>query len=336
MAVTIYYDSDADLAVLKDKKVAVIGYGSQGHAHALNLKESGVDVRVGLAATSKSRVKAEARGLRVLDVAEAAKEADMIMIVVPDELQSTVYEESIKPNLQPGNMVMFAHGFNIHYAFIDPPADVDVTMIAPKSPGHRVRELYQEGVGVPGLLAIQRDATGHAKELALAYGKAIGCTKAGVIETTFAEETETDLFGVQAVLCGGISALTQAGFETLVEAGYQPEMAFFECLHETKLIVDLMYEGGLKYMRYSVSNTAEFGDYTSGPRVIDDHVRESMRGILSDIREGTFANRWMDENRINGQANFKAMRARATDHQIEQVGDELRAMMPFIKKGNTE
>lgn len=336
MAVTIYYDKDADLAALKDKKVAVIGYGSQGHAHSLNLKESGIDVRVGLAPTSKSREKAEARGLRVLDVADAAKEADIIMVVVPDELQSTVYEESIKPNLKAGDMIMFAHGFNIHYQFIDPPEGVDVTMIAPKSPGHRVRELYLEGIGVPGLLAVHRDATGHAKERALAYGKAIGCTKAGVIETTFAEETETDLFGEQAVLCGGISALIQAGFETLVEAGYQPEMAFFECLHETKLIVDLMYEGGLKYMRYSVSNTAEFGDYTSGPRVIDDHVRESMRGILSDIREGTFANKWMDENRINGQANFKAMRARATDHQIEQVGDQLRAMMPFIKKGNTE
>jgi ketol-acid reductoisomerase len=281
-------------------------------------------------------VKAEARGLRVLDVADAANEADIIMIVVPDELQSKVYEESIKPNLQPGNMVMFAHGFNIHYGFIDPPADVDVTMIAPKSPGHRVRELYTEQVGVPGLLAVQRDATGHAKELALAYGKAIGCTKAGVLETTFAEETETDLFGEQAVLCGGVSALIQAGFETLVEAGYQPEMAFFECLHEMKLIVDLMYEGGLKYMRYSVSNTAEFGDYTSGPRVIDDHVKDSMRKILSDIREGVFANRWMDENRLNGQENFKAMRAAATGHQIEVVGDQLRAMMPFIKKGNTE
>jgi ketol-acid reductoisomerase len=295
-----------------------------------------VDVRVGLPASSKSRVKAEARGLRVLDVAEAAREADIIMIVVPDEVQSTVYEESIKPNLQAGNMVMFAHGFNIHYGFIDPPADVDVTMIAPKSPGHRVRELYIDGVGVPGLLAVHRDASGTAKAKALAYGRAIGCTKAGVIETTFAEETETDLFGEQAVLCGGVSALIQAGFETLVEAGYQPEMAYFECLHEMKLIVDLMYEGGLKYMRYSVSNTAEFGDYTSGPRVIDDHVKESMRKVLSDVREGVFANRWMDENRINGQANFKAMRERATTHQIEQVGDGLRAMMPFIKKGNTE
>jgi len=336
VAVTIYYDNDADLAALKDKRVAVIGYGSQGHAHALNLKESGVDVRVGLAATSKSRVKAEARGLRVLDVADASAEADVIMVVVPDELQSTVYEESIKPNLKPGDMLMFAHGFNIHYGFISPPEGVDVTMIAPKSPGHRVRELYQEGVGVPGLLAIQRDATGHAKDVALAYGKAIGCTKAGVIETSFAEETETDLFGEQAVLCGGVSALIQAGFETLVEAGYQPEMAYFECLHEMKLIVDLMYEGGLKYMRYSVSNTAEFGDYTSGPRVVDEHVKDSMRKILSDIREGVFANKWMDENRVNGQANFKAMRAEHTDHQIEQVGEQLRGMMSFIKKGDTE
>jgi ketol-acid reductoisomerase len=336
MAATIYYDKDADLAVLEGKKVAVIGYGSQGHAHSLNLKDSGVDVRVGLQEGSKSRAKAEARGLRVLGVADAAKEADIIMIVVPDELQATVYEESIKPNLEPGNMVMFAHGFNIHYGFIDPPADVDVTMIAPKSPGHRVRELYLEGTGVPGLLAIHRDASGQAKEKALAYGKAIGCTKAGVIETTFAEETETDLFGEQAVLCGGVSALIQAGFETLVEAGYQPEMAFFECLHEMKLIVDLMYEGGLKYMRYSVSNTAEFGDYTTGPRIIDDHVKESMRKVLADVREGVFAHKWMDENRVNGQANFKAMRERATTHQIEQVGDGLRAMMPFIKKGNTE
>jgi ketol-acid reductoisomerase len=336
MAATIYYDKDADLATLEGKKVAVIGYGSQGHAHSLNLKDSGIDVRVGLAEGSKSKAKAEARGLRVLSVADAAKEADVIMIVVPDELQSTVYKESIEPNLKEGDMIMFAHGFNIHYQFIDAPAGVDVTMIAPKSPGHRVRELYLEGTGVPGLLAIHRDASGQAKEKALAYGKAIGCSKAGIIETTFAEETETDLFGEQAVLCGGISALIQAGFETLVEAGYQPEMAFFECLHETKLIVDLMYEGGLKYMRYSVSNTAEFGDYTSGPRVIDDRVKESMRKILTDVREGTFAHMWMDENRVHGQANFKAMRAAATNHQIEVVGDQLRAMMPFIKKGDTE
>ncbi len=336
MAVTIYYDKDADLEALKQKKVAVIGYGSQGHAHSLNLKDSGVDVRVGLHKGSKSREKAEARGLKVMDVADAAKEADIIMVVVPDEVQSKVYEESIKPHLTPGKMLMFAHGFNIHYQFIDPPEGVDVTMIAPKSPGHRVRELYQEGVGVPGLLAVQRDATGHGKDLALAYGKAIGCARAGIIETTFAEETETDLFGEQAVLCGGVSALIQAGFETLVEAGYQPEMAYFECLHEMKLIVDLMYEGGLKYMRYSVSNTAEFGDYTSGPRVVDDHVKESMRKVLSDIREGVFANKWMDENRNSNQENFKQMRSSHTEHQIEQVGEQLRGMMPFIKKGDTE
>ena len=336
MAVTIYYDKDADLGVLDGKKVAVIGYGSQGHAHSLNLKDSGVDVRVGLAEGSKSKAKAEARGLRVLSVADAAKEADVIMIVVPDELQATVYKESIEPNLKDGDMVMFAHGFNIHYQFIAPPPGVDVTMIAPKSPGHRVRELYLEGTGVPGLLAIQHDASGKAKEKALAYGKAIGCARAGIIETSFAEETETDLFGEQAVLCGGVSALIQAGFETLVEAGYQPEMAYFECLHEMKLIVDLMYEGGLKYMRYSVSNTAEFGDYTSGPRVIDDHVKASMKKILSDIREGVFANKWMDENRVDGQKNFKAMRASHTEHQIEVVGEQLRGMMPFIKKGNTE
>jgi len=336
MAVTIYYDKDADLGALEGKKVAVIGYGSQGHAHSLNLKDSGVDVRVGLAEGSKSKAKAEARGLRVLSVADAAKEADVIMIVVPDELQATVYKESIEPNLKDGDMIMFAHGFNIHYQFIAPPAGVDVTMIAPKSPGHRVRELYLEGTGVPGLLAIQHDASGKAKEKALAYGKAIGCARAGIIETSFAEETETDLFGEQAVLCGGVSALIQAGFETLVEAGYQPEMAYFECLHEMKLIVDLMYEGGLKYMRYSVSNTAEFGDYTSGPRVVDEHVKESMRKILSDIREGVFANKWMDENRVNGQSNFKEMRASHTEHQIEQVGAQLRGMMPFIKKGDTE
>ncbi len=336
MAVTIYYDKDADLGALEGKKVAVIGYGSQGHAHSLNLKDSGVDVRVGLAEGSKSKAKAEARGLRVLSVADAAKEADVIMIVVPDELQATVYKESIEPNLKDGDMIMFAHGFNIHYQFIAPPPGVDVTMIAPKSPGHRVRELYLEGTGVPGLLAIQHDASGKAKEKALAYGKAIGCARAGIIETSFAEETETDLFGEQAVLCGGVSALIQAGFETLVEAGYQPEMAYFECLHEMKLIVDLMYEGGLKYMRYSVSNTAEFGDYTSGPRVIDDHVKASMKKILSDIREGVFANKWMDENRVDGQKNFKAMRASHTEHQIEVVGEQLRGMMPFIKKGNTE
>ncbi|MGN6566066.1 MAG: ketol-acid reductoisomerase [Thermomicrobiales bacterium] len=330
MAATIYYDNDADLKRLEGKKVAIIGYGSQGHAHALNLRDSGVDVRVGLHEGSASRAKAEAQGLRVLSVADAANEADVIMVVVPDELQRQVYDESIAQHMKPGKTLMFAHGFNIHFQLIDPPEGVDVSMIAPKSPGHRVRELYQEGVGVPGLLAIARDASGQAKENALAYGKALGCTKAGVVETTFAEETETDLFGEQAVLCGGVSALITAAFETLVEAGYQPEMAYFECLHEMKLIVDLMYEGGLKYMRYSVSNTAEYGDYTSGPRVIDDHVRESMRGILSDIREGTFAHKWMEENR-NGQQNFKRMRAAASTHQIEQVGEQLRGLMSWRK-----
>jgi ketol-acid reductoisomerase len=330
MAATIYYDNDADLERLKGKKVAIIGYGSQGHAHALNLRDSGVDVRVGLHAGSASRAKAEAQGLRVLSVADAADEADVIMVVVPDEIQRQVYDESIAQHMKPGKTLMFAHGFNIHFQLIDPPEGVDVSMIAPKSPGHRVRELYQEGVGVPGLLAVSRDASGQAKENALAYGKALGCTKAGIVETTFAEETETDLFGEQAVLCGGVSALITAAFETLVEAGYQPEMAYFECLHEMKLIVDLMYEGGLKYMRYSVSNTAEFGDYTSGPRVIDDHVRESMRGILSDIREGTFAHRWMEENR-QGQQHFKQMRAAASTHQIEQVGEQLRGLMSWRK-----
>src|SRR5215211_6989430 len=314
MAATVYREGNPELL---NGKVAVIGYGSQGHAHALNLRDSGVDVRVGLHERSKSRGRAEAAGLPVSSVADAATEADIIMVVVPDETQRTVYDESIAPQMRPGKTLMFAHGFNIHYGQIDPPEGVDVSMVAPKSPGHRLRELFTEGVGVPGLLAIHRDASGTAKDTALAYARALGCTRAGVIETTFAEETETDLFGEQAVLCGGVSALITAGFETLVEAGYQPEMAYFECLHEMKLIVDLMYEGGLKYMRYSVSNTAEFGDYTSGPRIIDDHVRESMRKVLADVREGVFAHKWMDENRVNHQANFKAMRAAATNQQIE-------------------
>lgn len=334
MAATIYYDSDADLARIQAKKVAVIGYGSQGHAHALNLRDSGVDVRVGLHAGSRSRAKAEAAGLRVVDVATAAQEADVIMVVVPDETQRAVYDESIAPAMKPGKTLMFAHGFNIHYGQIDPPAGVDVSMIAPKSPGHRLRELFTDGVGVPGLLAIHRDASGAAKEVALAYGKALGCTKAGVVETTFAEETETDLFGEQAVLCGGVSALITAGFETLVEAGYQPEMAYFECLHEMKLIVDLMYEGGLKYMRHSISNTAEFGDYTAGPRIIDDHVRESMRQTLSDIREGVFANRWIEENR-QGRAGFDRLRKEANEHQIEEVGEQLRGLMSHLKRPST-
>ena len=332
MPATIYYDKDADLARLDGKKVAIIGYGSQGHAHALNLRDSGVDVRVGLHAGSKSRAKAEAEGLRVLSVADAAAEADVIMVVVPDETQRQVYDESIAQQMRPGKTLMFAHGFNVHYGQIDPPAGVDVTLIAPKSPGHRLRELFTEGVGVPGLVAVHRDASGGAKENALAYGKALGCTRAGIVETTFAEETETDLFGEQAVLCGGVSALITAGFETLVEAGYQPEMAYFECLHEMKLIVDLMYEGGLNYMRYSVSNTAEFGDYTAGPRIIDDHVREAMRKTLSDIREGVFANRWIEENRA-GRVEFDRMRQRARDHQIEAVGENLRGLMSWKKGG---
>ncbi|HET8631145.1 MAG TPA: ketol-acid reductoisomerase [Thermomicrobiales bacterium] len=333
MPATIYYDQDADLAHLKDKRVAVIGYGSQGHAHAQNLRDSGIDVRVGLHEGSKSRAKAEADGLRVMSVSDAAAEADVIMIVVPDEVQRQVYDESIARHMRPGKTLMFAHGFNIHFGQIDPPAGVDVSMIAPKSPGHRLRDLYTEGVGVPGLLAIHRDASGTARDVALAYGKALGCTRAGVVETTFAEETETDLFGEQAVLCGGVSALITAGFETLVQAGYQPEMAYFECLHEMKLIVDLMYEGGLKYMRYSVSNTAEYGDYTSGPRIIDDHVRENMRQVLADIREGVFANRWIEENR-NGRKEFDRMHREATDHQIEEVGERLRGLMTW-RKGAT-
>lgn len=332
MAVTIYYDNDADLAALKDKKVAVIGYGSQGHAHALNLKESGVDVRVGLAPNSKSRVKAEARGLRVLDVAAATAEADVIMVVVPDELQSTVYEESIKPNMTPGKMLMFAHGFNIHYGFITPPDGVDVTMIAPKSPGHRVRELFQEGVGVPALVAIHQDASGKALTNALAYAKGLGSTNAGVIETTFTEECETDLFGEQAVLCGGISALIEAGFNTLVEAGYQPEIAYFECLHEVKLIVDLIYEGGLSYMRYSVSDTAEYGDYYAGPKIVDDHTKAAMKTLLNKIQNGEFAKEWIGENDA-GREKFLTMRKDHAGTQVEDVGKTLRAMMPFLKKG---
>ncbi|MCA9517385.1 MAG: ketol-acid reductoisomerase, partial [Myxococcales bacterium] len=293
--VTIRYDKDADLDLIRGKKVAIIGYGSQGHAHALNLHDSGVDVRVGLPESSKSRPKATAHGLRVLSPREAAAEADVIMVLVPDTAQPAVYAEAIKPSLAPGKTLMFAHGFNIRYETISPPEDVDVSMIAPKSPGHRVRETYQEGGGVPALLAVHQDASGSADALALSYASAIGSGKAGVLTTTFSDETETDLFGEQAVLCGGVSALVKAGFETLTDAGYEPELAYFECLHELKLIVDLMYQGGLNYMRYSISDTAEWGDYTAGPRLVTDATKAEMKQLLAEIKDGTFANRWIAE-----------------------------------------
>ena len=326
----IYYDNDADLTLLNGKKIAIIGYGSQGHAHALNLKDSGCDVVVGLREGSKSRSKAEEAGLTVLSVAEAAEAADIIMILVPDPVQPDLYKQEIAPHLSPGKTLMFAHGFNIRFYQIVPPPDVDVSMIAPKAPGHRMREVYVEGGGVPALLAVHQDASGQAKETALAYAKGLGCTRAGVIETTFAEETETDLFGEQAVLCGGVSALIKAGFETLVEAGYQPEIAYFECLHELKLIVDLIQQGGLSYMRYSVSDTAEHGDYTGGPRIITEATRAEMRRMLREIQDGTYARSWILENQA-GRPFFNTMRRREQEHPIEQVGKKLRAMMPWLK-----
>ncbi len=325
---TLYYDKDADLSLLDGKTIAIIGYGSQGHAHALNAKDSGCNVIVGLHEGSKSRAKAEADGLQVMSVADATKAADVVMILIPDTKQAKVYAESVGPNLKPGSMLMFAHGFNIHYGTIQPPANVDVTMIAPKAPGHRVREVFTEGAGTPCLIAVQQDATGNAKALALAYGKAIGGTRAGVIETTFKEETETDLFGEQTVLCGGVTALVRSAFETLVKAGYQPEIAYFECMHELKLIVDLMYEGGLSYMWYSVSDTAEYGGYTIGDQV-EEQVKEFYAGVLSDIQSGKFAKEWIAENQ-NGRPNFKPRRQREQDLLIEQVGAELRDMMPFL------
>jgi ketol-acid reductoisomerase len=329
MAATMYYDKDADLELVRRKKVAIIGYGSQGHAHALNLKDSGVDVVVGLPASSQSVQKAKNAGLRVLSVADAAKWADIIMVLIPDTRQRAVYETDIKPGLTAGKMLMFAHGFNIRFNCIVPPADVDVTMIAPKAPGHRVREVFTEGAGTPGLLAVHQDATGHARAIALSYGRGIGCTRAGVIETTFAEETETDLFGEQAVLCGGTSALVKAGFETLVNAGYQPEVAYFECLHELKLIVDLFYRGGLAYMRYSISDTAEWGDYTAGPKIVTEETKAAMRKLLADIQSGEFARTWIAENEA-GLPNFKRIRQEEARHPIETVGTKLRSMMPFL------
>jgi ketol-acid reductoisomerase len=327
---TMFYDKDADLRLIQGKKVAVLGYGSQGHAHALNLKDSGVSVKVGLSPTSRSRAKATAAGLEVGDVGEVSKWADAIMVLVPDTTAARLYKEAIEPNLAPGKLLLFAHGFNIRFGTIVPRADIDVTMVAPKAPGHRVRELYVEGAGTPALIAVHQDATGKAKDLTLSYAKGIGVTRAGVIETTFAEETETDLFGEQAVLCGGVSALIKAGFETLVEAGYQPEVAYFECLHELKLIVDLIYQGGLSYMRYSVSDTAEHGDYTGGPRIVTAETKQEMKKMLAEIRSGQYARGWVAENQ-SGRQWFEQRRREERAHVIEQVGGELRALMPFLK-----
>src|ERR1019366_2644064 len=326
----MFYDDDADLHLLDGKTVAIIGYGSQGHAHALNLKDSGVSVVVGLRPDSSSVAKAEQHGLRVTEPADAASEGDVVMMLVPDELHQQVWESGVRDGVAPGNLLLFGHGFSIHYEQVVAPPEVDVALVAPKGPGHLVRRQYLEGSGVPGLVAVAQDPTGHALGLALAYAKGIGCTRGGVIETTFKDETETDLFGEQAVLCGGASELVQAGFETLVEAGYDPEMAYFECLHELKLIVDLMHEKGLAGMRYSISNTAEYGDYTRGKRVITEETRASMRQILKEIQDGDFAREWIAENRA-GQENFKRMRAEQADTQVEHVGSELRAGMDWIK-----
>ncbi|MCC3277439.1 MULTISPECIES: ketol-acid reductoisomerase [unclassified Arthrobacter] len=326
----MYYDDDADLSIIQGRTVAVIGYGSQGHAHALSLRDSGVDVRVGLKEGSASRAKAEAEGLRVLSVADAVAEADLIMVLTPDQVQRFVYAEEIAPNLQSGDALFFGHGFNIRYGYIQPPADVDVALVAPKGPGHIVRREFEAGRGVPDLIAVEQDASGKAKELALSYAKAIGGTRAGVIETTFTEETETDLFGEQAVLCGGASQLIQYGFETLTEAGYQPQVAYFEVLHELKLIVDLMVEGGIAKQRWSVSDTAEYGDYVSGPRVIDESVKENMKAVLADIQNGAFAKRFIDDQDADAP-EFKALRKKGEDHPIEATGRELRKLFSWIK-----
>ncbi len=325
---TIYYQKDCNLSLLEGKTIAVIGYGSQGHAHALNAKESGCHVIVGLYEGSKSWAKAEAAGFEVYTAAEAAKRADIIMILINDEKQAKMYKESIEPNLEPGNMLMFAHGFAIHFGQIVPPKDVDVTMIAPKGPGHTVRSTYQEGKGVPCLIAVQQDATGKAHDIALAYALAIGGARAGVLETTFRQETETDLFGEQAVLCGGVTELMKTGFEVLVEAGYEPESAYFECIHEMKLIVDLIYESGFAGMRYSISNTAEYGDYITGPKIITEDTKNAMRQVLKDIQDGVFAKNWLLENQV-GCTSFMAMRKKAAEHQLEKVGAELRSLMSW-------
>jgi ketol-acid reductoisomerase len=328
MTARMFYDADADPAALEGQTVAVIGYGSQGHAHAQNLRESGVDVVVGLAPGSKSRALVEEAGLRVADVADAVREADVIMIAVPDTVQKSVYDADIAPNLRAGQLLMFAHGFNIRFGRISPPDDIDVGMVAPKGPGHLLRSVYRQGGGVPALFAVERDASGTARDRVLAYARGLGSTRAGVLETTFAEETETDLFGEQALLCGGVSALVKAAFETLVEAGYQPELAYFETMHELKLIVDLMYRGGLNFMRFSVSDTAEFGDYVSGPRVTEG-AKAAMKDVLTDIQSGSFAERWINEYDSGGE-QFKRLRQQDRDHQIEQVGAELRSKMPFL------
>lgn len=329
MAAELFYDDDADLSIIQNRVVAVLGFGSQGHAHAMSLRDSGVDVRVGLAEGSKSRAKAEEAGLRVVDPATACAEADLIMVLVPDPVQSALYATAIEPNLQPGDALFFAHGFNIRYGFITPPSSVDVAMVAPKGPGHLVRREFVAGRGVPAIVAVEQDATGNAWALALSYAKAIGSLRAGGIKTTFTEETETDLFGEQSVLCGGASQLVMYGFEVLTEAGYQPEVAYFECLHELKLIVDLMYEGGIAKQRWSVSDTAEYGDYVSGPRVIDPHVKENMKAVLADIQNGNFANRFMADQ-LAGGPEFKELRAKGEAHPIEAVGRELRGLMSWV------
>jgi ketol-acid reductoisomerase len=332
---TIFYDQDADLSLIQGKKVAVLGYGSQGHAHSLNLRDSGVDVRVGLRPGSASRARAEEQGLRVLDTNEAAAEADVVVILAPDTHQKRMWEDGLAETLTSGKALVFGHGFNVHYGLITPPDDIDVFLVAPKSPGHIARRTYEQGQGVPGLLAVHQDATGQATELGRSYAAGLGLTRAGVLQTTFAEETETDLFGEQAVLCGGVSQLVMAGFETLVDAGYQPEAAYFECLHELKLIVDMMYEGGISWMRHSVSTTAEYGDYVSGPRVIGDESRAAMKQILTEIQDGTFARGFVAEIEGGGET-FARMRAEGRDHAIERVGRELRAMMPFIQTPTEE
>ena len=326
----MYYENDADLSLIQDKTIGVIGYGSQGHAHALNLKDNGLNVMVGLYEGSKSWPKVEEGGLKVGLVADVARESDIIMVLIPDHTQSEVYKESIKPHLLPGKTLMFAHGFNIHYKTIVPPDTVDVSMVAPKAPGHRMREVFTRGSGVPGLLAIHQDVSGHTKETGLAYARGIGCTRAGVLDTTFKEETETDLFGEQTVLCGGVTALIKAAFETMVEAGYQPESAYFECMHELKLIVDLLYQGGMEYMRYSVSDTAEYGDYSRGPMVIDEHVKDNMKKVLAAVQDGSFAREWIAEN-DEGRPRFNRLRRENAEHPIESIGKELRGMMTFLK-----
>ena len=327
---TMYYDDDVDLSLIEGKTLGVIGYGSQGHAHSLNLKDSGLNVMVGLYDGSKSWPKAEEQGLRVGLVADVARESDIIMMLLPDTAMAEVYRESVRPHLLHGNTLMFAHGFNIHYREIMPPDTVDVSMVAPKAPGHRMREVFTKGSGVPGLLAIHQDVSGQAREIGLAYARGIGCTRAGVLDTTFKEETETDLFGEQTVLCGGVTALIKAAFETLVEAGYQPESAYFECMHELKLIVDLLYQGGMEYMRYSVSDTAEYGDYSRGPMVIDEHVKDNMKKVLAEIQNGNFAREWIAEN-DEGRPRFNRLRQEDAEHPIEAIGKELRGMMSFLK-----